>query len=160
EDGYRFHDALHLGLLAVTGWSPVMRSLLGLKRRSDPIVDTIEDGGRAIVLEEGLFGFLGSDRQTYKDPFYNDADIEVATAQMWHKSRAVLPPGETIPYELWKKAIILGQNTLYRLVETIGTHAPQDEEPTKCAYLTADLDHQSLDLSFKPPEPLHNLLKP
>jgi len=53
-DGYRFHDVFHLAHAAVLGWSPVSRSLLGRKRRSDPQIDEAEDGGRAIVIEEGI----------------------------------------------------------------------------------------------------------
>jgi NTP pyrophosphatase (non-canonical NTP hydrolase) len=54
DDGYRFHDVFHFGLVAGLGWSPVSRRNLGLKRRSDPVVDEVEDGGRAIVIEEGI----------------------------------------------------------------------------------------------------------
>jgi NTP pyrophosphatase (non-canonical NTP hydrolase) len=35
-DDYRFHDAIHLGFMAVLGWSPTARALLRLKRKSDP----------------------------------------------------------------------------------------------------------------------------
>jgi hypothetical protein len=58
-DGYRFHDVFHIAIMAILGWSPVMRSMLGVKRRADPRVDEIDDGGRAIVSEEGLFALLG-----------------------------------------------------------------------------------------------------
>jgi NTP pyrophosphatase (non-canonical NTP hydrolase) len=54
DDGYRFHDVFHLGLVAGLGWSPVSRRNLGLKRRSVPATDEVEDGGRAIVIEEGI----------------------------------------------------------------------------------------------------------
>ena len=37
-----------------SGWSPVTRKLLGRKRRSSPEIDEAEDGGRAIVIEEGI----------------------------------------------------------------------------------------------------------
>lgn len=52
EDGYRFHDVLHLAFAAFLAWSPVTRRNLGRKRRSDPKVDESQDGGRAIVIEE------------------------------------------------------------------------------------------------------------
>ena len=39
EDGYRFHDIFHLALAARLGWSPVLRKLLGCKRKSDPNTD-------------------------------------------------------------------------------------------------------------------------
>jgi NTP pyrophosphatase (non-canonical NTP hydrolase) len=53
-DGYRFHDAFHLAHAAHLGWSPVLRKLLGRKRRSNVRIDEAEDGGRAIVIEEGI----------------------------------------------------------------------------------------------------------
>jgi NTP pyrophosphatase (non-canonical NTP hydrolase) len=54
SDGYRFHDVFHLAYVAVLGWSPVLRSNLRRKRKSIPRVDEVEDGGRAIVIEEGI----------------------------------------------------------------------------------------------------------
>lgn len=54
ETGYRWHDALHLAHAACLGWSPIFRSLAGLKRRSDARVDHVEDGGRAAVADEAI----------------------------------------------------------------------------------------------------------
>jgi len=53
-DGYRFHDAFHLALAGMLGWSPVLRSHLGRRRRSMPDIDEIEDGGRAQMIEEAI----------------------------------------------------------------------------------------------------------
>ena len=52
DDGYRFHDVFHLSYLAVLGWSPIMRSLMKIKRKSDPVADDVEDGARAKIIEE------------------------------------------------------------------------------------------------------------
>jgi NTP pyrophosphatase (non-canonical NTP hydrolase) len=57
-DNYRFHDSFHLGYAAILGWSPVFRSIAGLKRKDHEVVDEVEDGGRAIAIEEGLSAFL------------------------------------------------------------------------------------------------------
>jgi NTP pyrophosphatase (non-canonical NTP hydrolase) len=54
DDGYRFHDVFHLAYAAVLCWSPVLRKILGCKRRSKEQVDEVEDGGRATVIEEGI----------------------------------------------------------------------------------------------------------
>lgn len=54
DDGYRYHDVFHLAFAALLGWSPVSRALMGRKRRSDPVVDEQQDGGRAVAIEEGL----------------------------------------------------------------------------------------------------------
>jgi NTP pyrophosphatase (non-canonical NTP hydrolase) len=59
-DGYCFHDAFHLANAAVLGWSPVMRSLLKRKRKSDAALDEAEDGGRAIAIEEGISALVFS----------------------------------------------------------------------------------------------------
>ena len=53
-DGYRFHDVFHFAYAAVLGWSPVARALLKRKRKSRPLLDEVEDGGRAAVIEEGV----------------------------------------------------------------------------------------------------------
>lgn len=59
-DGYCFHDAFHLAYAAVLGWSPVIRSLMKRKRKSDPAIDENEDGGRAIAIEEGIAALVFS----------------------------------------------------------------------------------------------------
>ena len=58
DDGYRFHDVFHLAYMTRLGWSPVVRKQLGLKRRYDSNVDRVEDGARAIFLEEGISVFV------------------------------------------------------------------------------------------------------
>lgn len=54
DDGYRFHDIMHLSNAAKLGWSPVLRSLMGRKRKYDPEVDSTEDGARARIVEEAV----------------------------------------------------------------------------------------------------------
>jgi len=54
QDGYRFHDVFHLSYAAILGWSPVTRMMLKRKRKSNPPVDEVEDGGRAKAIEEGV----------------------------------------------------------------------------------------------------------
>ena len=53
-DDYRFHDAFHYAYTAVLGWSPVIRALFRLKRKSAPKVDEAQDGARATLIEEGI----------------------------------------------------------------------------------------------------------
>jgi NTP pyrophosphatase (non-canonical NTP hydrolase) len=53
-DGYRFHDAYHFTFAAMLGWSPVTRRNFKRKRKSNPAVDEVEDGGRGWVIEEGI----------------------------------------------------------------------------------------------------------
>ena len=69
DDGYRYHDVFHLSYASVLGWSPTVRGLLRRKRKSDPRVDEVEDGGRAIVIEEGIAGMVFSyaERRNFLD---------------------------------------------------------------------------------------------
>ena len=102
DDGYRFHDVFHLAYSAVLGWSPVTRKLMGRKRKSDPEVDEAEDGGRAIVTEEGiaLMAFAYATSHNYLDgvtrldfPFLNvikdvtaPYEVGVRTAADWEQA--------------------------------------------------------------------------
>jgi len=64
-DGYRYHDVLHLGYLAVLGWSPVTRALLRLKRKSKKEIDENQDGARAIIIEEAITQQIFSHAREY-----------------------------------------------------------------------------------------------
>lgn len=60
SDGYRFHDIFHFSYAAVLGWSPVCRSNVKRKRKSNLQIDEVEDGGRAIAIEEGISALVFS----------------------------------------------------------------------------------------------------
>ncbi|MNU46046.1 MazG nucleotide pyrophosphohydrolase domain protein [compost metagenome] len=78
DDGYRFHDIFHFGYVAFLGWSPVVRKLMGIKRKSDDVIDEIEDGARAAITEElvSLYIYNHSlDHQLFK--YSSSVDTEV-----------------------------------------------------------------------------------
>jgi NTP pyrophosphatase (non-canonical NTP hydrolase) len=61
DDGYRFHDVFHLAHAAKLGWSPVVRGKLLVphrKRKSLPKTDDVDDGGRAIVIDEAIVAYV------------------------------------------------------------------------------------------------------
>lgn len=102
DDGYRYHDAFHLAFAAILGWSPVIRALLRRKRKSDAKVDEVEDGARAIIVEEAISIFLfnqSKSRNEFRDIRSIDigllktvirlcADLEVrkCTAKQWQSA--------------------------------------------------------------------------
>jgi len=78
DDGYRFHDVMHLATMAVLGWSPVIRALLKRKRKSQPKIDEVEDGARAIILEELVVAFVygnAKERKYYQNIKHLDSEI-------------------------------------------------------------------------------------
>jgi len=58
DDGYRYHDVFHLAYATMLGWSPVIRKMMNRKRRSNAVVDEVEDGGRAQVIEEAVSAYV------------------------------------------------------------------------------------------------------
>jgi NTP pyrophosphatase (non-canonical NTP hydrolase) len=78
DDGYRFHDIFHLGYVAYLGWSPVIRKLMEIKRKSDNDTDEVEDGARAAITEELISLYIYNyaiDHQLFK--YSNNVDTEV-----------------------------------------------------------------------------------
>lgn len=73
EDGYRFHDIFHFGYVAYLGWSPVVRKLMKLKRKSKPSTDEIEDGARAAITEELVTLYIYNHAQNHKLFKYSDS---------------------------------------------------------------------------------------
>jgi len=54
DDYYRYHDIFHFSYVTVLGWSPTSRGFMDRKRRSNEEKNEIEDGGRAIVIDEAI----------------------------------------------------------------------------------------------------------
>ena len=47
DDGYRYHDIIHLSHMTVLGWSPVLRGFMGAKRKSVGDLDRVQDGSQS-----------------------------------------------------------------------------------------------------------------
>jgi NTP pyrophosphatase (non-canonical NTP hydrolase) len=132
DDGYRFHDVFHLAGAAVLGWSPVTRKLLGVKRKSNPRVDEVEDGGRATAIEEGISALVFSYAQNHaflEDVHSLDYDllrtitgmtqhleVSACTPSQWERmilaAYAVWRPlkgqgGGTVVLDLYQRTIVL-----------------------------------------------------
>ncbi|NJM20285.1 MAG: nucleoside triphosphate pyrophosphohydrolase family protein [Richelia sp. RM2_1_2] len=116
-DGYRFHDIFHLSYAAILGWSPVLRSNLKCnevkrKRKSNPRVDEVEDGGRAIAIEEGisalvfayakdhnfLEGLPAVDYQLLKTIKNMTSHLEVSQCSLNDWQKAIL-----MGYDVWRQ---------------------------------------------------------
>lgn len=106
-DGYSYHDVFHLSYVAHLGWSPVIRALLKLKRKSRPSIDENEDGARAIIIEEGIATWIFNHAKARGDLFEGVPEgrlefgllkqvrtivkgYEVAECPSWQWERAIL----------------------------------------------------------------------
>lgn len=107
-DDYRFHDVFHYAYVAVLGWSPVIRALLRLKRKSDPKLDDAEDGARAILIEEGVTSWLFGQAQQLN--FFQGVKPGGLPLDMLKHIRQFVAGYEAdrCPLWLWEEAILQG----------------------------------------------------
>ena len=105
-DYYRFHDIFHIGYAAVLGWSPILRSLVSRKRKTDPETDRAEDGARAAITEEAVAALVFNMASAYD--FFAGAE---------RVDDAILAAVQTITVKLevgvcaardWERAILAG----------------------------------------------------
>lgn len=107
-DGYRFHDVFHLAYAAHLGWSPVIRALLKLKRKSVSAVDENEDGARAIIIEEGIATWIFNDAKNRK--FYKDIQAQRLDWAILQQVHSMVQGFEVkdVPLWQWEEAILEG----------------------------------------------------
>ncbi len=106
DDGYRFHDVFHLAYAAVLGWSPVVRALTGRRRKSIPRVAALEDGRRAITLDEGIvaltFSYARGRNFLEGAGGIDDGILRIIKEMTWRLEVSTRTAAD------WERAIILG----------------------------------------------------
>lgn len=116
DDFYRYHDALHLGHMALLGWSPVIRAILDPKRKRKSVerLDRVEDGARAVAIEEGLAAAVfaeAADHSYFATTTRVPRDLLKscmrATAHLEVRNRSIAD---------WQQAILAGYNAFRFLV--------------------------------------------
>lgn len=137
EDDYRYHDVFHLAHMAVLGWSPVLRGLMKCKRGSKPVLDRIEDGGRAAALEEGVTAYVFSEAEAH-NWFETAAYVPPAIIKMTRKMTQHLEVASRTRND-WQHAILRG----YSVFRDVRAHHG--------GVVTADLDKRTL--TFDAPTP-------
>lgn len=107
-DDYRFHDVFHLAYVAHLGWSPVLRALLKLKRKSNSTVDETQDGARAIIIEEGIATWIfnhAKHRDFYAD--IKDGTLDYSLLKQVHSMVEGYEVERCPPWQ-WESAILEG----------------------------------------------------
>lgn len=129
DDGYRFHDALHLANIAHLGWSPVFRGFMGRKRKSAPKIDEVQDGARAVAVEEAILKVIHSEGMEIAEilhphlapkdrpMFSNDVDIPSSFFKLIQRYVKGLEVANNSFHE-WKAAIRSG----FRIYKDLTEH--------------------------------------
>jgi NTP pyrophosphatase (non-canonical NTP hydrolase) len=135
-DDYRFHDVFHLAFAAILGWSPTLRALLKLKRKSQPEIDENEDGARAVIIEEGISTWIFNHGVRNAD-FRNAVSLDYGLLKAVHE----LVRGyevEKRPLWQWERAILEG----FRMFRDLRHH--------RGGAVTIDLERRTIN--FESPE--------
>lgn len=126
DDGYRFHDVMHLANATKLSWSPVLRGLMGRKRKSNPETDEVEDGARAQIVEEAVIKAIHSEGtrlaalqgRTSSDTsvhlFSNHTEITFRFLKFIHNLVGDLEVEKNRYWE-WEEAIVEGHKVFHQL---------------------------------------------
>lgn len=133
DDGYRFHDVFHLSYAAILGWSPVLRGLMKLKRRSTPLIDEVEDGGRAAVIEEGISALVFDYARRHNFLAGVDGVDQSLLNMVQGMSKHLEVSGE--PASAWRRAIIDGFTVWRQLISNGGGVVLADLDGRSVRYL-------------------------
>lgn len=136
DDDYRFHDAFHMAFAAKLGWSPNLRRLLKRKRKSIAKIDEVEDGARAVLIEEGVSTWVFNHAQRL-NLFEGMPVLDYGLLKM---VREFVDGYEvaSMPLWLWEEAILSGYDVFRQLQANRG------------GVVTADLENRTLAYSPDP----------
>lgn len=134
-DGYRYHDVFHLAYIAHLGWSPVIRALLKLKRKSNPTVDENQDGARAAIIEEGIATWIFNHADRHN--FYENTETGKLEYGLLKQVQDMVEgyEVEACPLWQWEQAILEGFK-VFRQLRDAGS-----------GIVTVDMDAHSITFS-------------
>lgn len=118
DTGYRFHDAIHYAFMAILGWSPVMRRLFKVKRKSNSKKDEVDDGARAGIIEEAIVG-LTYDYARDQAMLEGQNEIDYSRIKIIQRLCRGLEVENCKPWE-WQKAILKGYEMFRELRDNKG----------------------------------------
>ena len=112
QDDYRFHDVFHIAYASILGWSPVLRSLLKVKRKSHPLLDENQDGARATLIEEGISTLVFNHAKPHLFAGATGVDYRLlSTIKDFVRGYEVADQ----PFWAWERAILRGYDVFRQL---------------------------------------------
>lgn len=118
NDFYRYHDIFHYTFATLLGWSPCSRAMMKRKRKSNPIIDEIEDGARAAITEEAISLIIFNEARR-KNFFENKYKVSKVTLKIIKEMTDTFE-AKILSEKDWEKAILESYKIFRFLVKNKG----------------------------------------
>lgn len=133
NDFYRYHDVFHYTFATLLGWSPCTRAMLKCKRKSNTLLDEIEDGARAAITEEAISLLIFNEAKR-KDFFANVQNVSNTTLRIIKEMTELFEVSIRTGAE-WKKTILKAYELFRLLSENQGGKVVFDAHAQNVYYL-------------------------
>lgn len=122
DDGYRYHDIMHLAFMTHLGWSPVLRKLLRdsgyIQKKRPAVTDESDDSGRPQVIDEALVAaiYVYADNHNF---LYGTKAVDWQLLRHIKQMTSKLEVKNVTTSE-WNTAIISGARIWKKLIDNHG----------------------------------------
>jgi hypothetical protein len=118
NDFYRYHDIFHYTFAALLGWSPCARAMMRRKRKSNELLDKVEDGARATITEEALSMIIFNEAKR-KEYFNGASKVSKTTLRIIKEMTENFEVNVRTARE-WEQAILKAYEVFRFLIENKG----------------------------------------
>jgi len=132
NDFYRYHDIFHYSFAALLGWSPCSRAMMKRKRKSNELLDEIEDGARAAITEEALSMIIFNEAK--RKNYFKDANRVSKTTLRIIKEMTENFEVNARTVKEWESAILKSYEVFRFLIENKGGKVEFDTTNKKISY--------------------------
>jgi hypothetical protein len=132
NDFYRYHDIFHYTFATLLGWSPCSRAMMKKKRKSDPVIDEIEDGARAAITEEAISLIIFNEARR-KNFFENRYKVSRVTLRIIKEMTDTFE-AKVLSEKDWEKAILESYKIFRYLIKNKGGEVHFDMFNKNIAY--------------------------
>lgn len=132
SDFYRYHDIFHYSFATLLGWSPCARAMMKRKRKSNILLDEVEDGARATITEEALSMIIFNEAKR-KNYFKDTNQVSRTTLRIIKEMTENFEVNLRTTKE-WKQAILKAYEIFRLLIENKGGKVEFDAHERKIRY--------------------------
>jgi hypothetical protein len=118
DDHYRYHDIFHYSFATLLGWSPCTRAMMKRKRKSNELVDEIEDGARATITEEALSMLIFNEAK--RNNYFKDSQKVSRTTLRIIKEMTENFEVNIRTIKEWEQAILKAYSVFRQLIKNKG----------------------------------------